>query len=274
MTTGIDKLRGLVNASGFAFQIAVEAAVEDSQAAHGWTAHVREYPWRTDQGAGFVDLVLRRGPLFLIVECKRVRGADWVFLMPDEDQHSRTHAMVRWTNTVPHRRPLADWDDIQIDPGSSEAEFCVVRGQGEGDRPLLERLAGPLVQSVEAVASDLLMIHEQVGSTCVLVPVLVTTATLHVGRFDPAAINLSTGDIVGGDFREVGSVRFRKSIAPTSVPLEYEPEALSDLTRGSVRTIFVVNASYFVEWLSAFSTRVQSGSAPWDFARERANAIG
>ena len=64
----------LVNASGFAFQLAVEHAVCSSHG-HNFQFVSREHAWRdadADRG-GFIDLVLQSSAVTWVVECKRTR---------------------------------------------------------------------------------------------------------------------------------------------------------------------------------------------------------
>src|SRR5687767_5133019 len=236
----------LLNASGFAFQLAVEASVPKSgDSDERWRIERREYPWKTDAASGYIDLVLSRGNLFLAIECKRTKEATWLFLMPEEKQLSRTHAKVRWLNSVPHRRQLADWGDIQVRPGSSEAEFCSIRGSGERDAPLLERIGGTLTESIEGLSGDLLAIDAGSSRTRIILPVIVTNASLQLAQFVPSNVDLSTGGITTAEFQEVDHLRFRKSLSIGAIPDDLDGARLRDLASSSERTIFVVNASKF-----------------------------
>lgn len=268
------RLNDLLNASGFAFQLAVEAAVRAHPGRLGWRIAAREHPWTTKEDQGFADLVLTCGNVYLVVECKRTRDASWLFLMPDKDQLERSHARIAWIDTVPHKEALAGWDDIQLYPSSPEADFCVVRGQGEKDRPMLERIASEVVAAADGLCADLITIHERSSRTKLVIPVIVTNAELIVGEFDPASIDLARAEVDHAIFRAVPHARFRKSLGPGALPDDYEAEELRDLSFAAVRTVFVVNASGFVAWLNAFQTDAPSASSPWVAARNRANAIG
>lgn len=274
MTTDDDKLKGLLNASGFAFQLALESTVRRHPGHDGWTVTAREHPWKTLTGSGYIDLVVSAGRVHLVIECKRSRDATWMFLMPDEKHMSRSHARICWTNTVPHRRPLAGWGDIQIRPASPESSFCVVRGQGERDAPLLERIASGLAESSDGLAADFLALDEQSAAIRVVVPVIVTTATLVLGTFKPEDVSLASGELDAVSFSTVPYLRFRKSLAAAATPGEYEPEALRDLSASSERTVFVVSASQFTAWLDEFQMDVPSFGSPWESARNRADAEG
>lgn len=269
-----EKLNDLINASGFAFQLAVEAAVRANPGRLGWRVVTREHPWTTSQATGFTDLVLTCGNLYLVVECKRTRDAVWLFLMPEKDQLSRTHARIAWIDTVPHHKPLAGWDDIQVYPESAEADFCAIRGQGEKDRPLLERIASQVVEASDGLCADLITLHERSARTKLVIPVIVTNAELVVGEFDPAKIDLSRGEVESAKFTTVEHLRFRKSLGPSSRPEDYDPEEVADLGAEAVRTVFVVSAGAFVKWMGAVHINGPDSSSPWVTARGRANAMG
>jgi hypothetical protein len=267
-----ESLTKLLNASGFAFQLAVEDAAAKVGGDFPWKVTRREHPWKTDLGDGFIDLVLTRGAVNLAVECKRTRDGMWVFIVSNDGDVSRSHAKICWANTAPHRKPLSDWGDIQIYPTSPESDFCVVRGSGERDSPMLERLGSLVAESATGLASDILTIREGYDRTEIIVPVVVTSARLFVTRLDPTRVDLATGDAADLEFIEVPHVRFRKSLSLQRSDDFIEPERIADLAYGSERTIFIVNSLHLAEWLRAF--QVNSDSAPWFSARARANAGG
>jgi hypothetical protein len=267
-----DKLKSLLNASGFAFQLAVETAVRSTSMSEPWSVSGREYPWTTNNGHGYIDLVLSRNDVHLVIECKRSRDAIWMFLMPDKKQLERSHARIRWTNTVPHRRDLADWGDIQVYPQSPEADFCVVRGRGENDSPLLERIASSVANAAESLSADLLKLDKGSKRVTLVIPVLVTTASLMLSRFDPSDVDLKSGEVANASFTTVPHLRFRKSLALTSAPDEYDPTKLRDLSAASERTVFVVGGLHFTDWLKEFEIR--GSSRPWEAARNAAEAMG
>lgn len=269
-----EKLKDLLNASGFVFQLALEDAIRRAPLSGQWRITGREQHWTFGGDSGFIDLILSFGNTHLLIECKRTRGATWLFLMSDKEQMDRTHARICWTDTAPNRRPLAGWGDTQIYPASPEPSFCVVRGQGERDAPLLERLATAVVTSADGLASEFLKLENDPNDTNLIVPVIVTTASLYLGAFDPVDANLGTGEIDKVAFSKVQSVRFRKSLAPSEVPIEYEAESLRDLSAASERTVLVVEASSFLSWLRDLQFQATTSSSPWILARKRTEATG
>lgn len=270
--TSPENLAKLVNASGFAFQLAVEDAAAHLGGESPWKVVRREHPWKTDLGEGFIDLVLTKGAVNLAVECKRMRDGIWIFLVANDGDVSRSHAKICWANTFPHRRPLSDWGDIQLYPTSPESDFCVVRGSGEKDTPMLERLGSLVAESAWGLGSDILTLREGFDRTEIVVPVIVTSATLFVTRLNPGKVDLANGDATNLEFIKVPHLRFRKSLSPRRSADFTEPESIADLAYRSERTIFIVNSLHLAEWLKAF--HVNFDSAPWASARARANAEG
>ena len=243
-------------------------------AGNPWRVTGREHPWSTANGSGYIDLVLSNGNTHLVIESKRSRDATWMFLMPDVAQMSRSHACVCWTDTMPHRRALSGWGDTQVYPNSPESEFCIVRGQGEGDKPLLERLASSVVESTDGLSHHFLELGRESRTTNVVIPVIVTNAQLVAARFHPKQIDLLTGELPSADYSAVPHLRFRKSLAAASSPFEYDPESLEDLAAGSERTVFVVRGSELTNWLEVFQRSASDSSSPWESARGAADAMG
>lgn len=264
----------LLNASGFAFQLAIEAAVRAAPGRIQWRVVGREHPWKSESSSGFADIVLTCGNLFVVVECKRTRAAAWMFLMPDVEQMSRSHAKVAWVDTKPHRQALAGWGDIQVYPSSPESDFCAIRGQGENDRPMLERVAAQVVAAADGLCANLVTLHERSARSKVVIPVIATNAELVVAQFDPSAVDLTGAEVMDAKFKSVPHVRFRKTLGTAAADLDYEPEELRDLTEISVRSVFVVRASSFTDWLGALDISPSDGSGPWASARSRADAMG
>jgi hypothetical protein len=85
--------RKLLNASGFAFQLAIEYAVQAKAGGIQSCIVGREHPWSSGSAVGFADIALSCVNLFVVVECKRTRDAAWTFLMADV-QHVRREVMV------------------------------------------------------------------------------------------------------------------------------------------------------------------------------------
>src|SRR6267154_1139200 len=127
----ISILAKAINNSGFPFQLGVKAIANRSPS---WRAVLTEHPWRDVMlGEGFIDLVVRDAGAFvnLVVECKRARETDWMFLreaVVSEHSDNRTHVRVRTIGRT------NEWLDANFLPGSPEANFCHIRKQGGTQR--------------------------------------------------------------------------------------------------------------------------------------------
>ena len=216
-----ETLRELVNSSGFPLQFAVEHLVSRSTEEHAWKILVREHPWKHPRlkQEGFIDLVLERGNVRLVIECKRRRQAAWVFLVPDGSTPGVRRARCHWVAHFPER-DFENWDDFEILPYTYESQFCVVRGQSNEQKPFLEGVAGCLATATESVGSEERGLAGRANEerTKVFAPVVVTTAQLQVCRFDPGQVSLDDGEIAGGTFESVPYIRFRKSLTTELVP--------------------------------------------------------
>lgn len=252
-----NKLLDLINGSGFLFQLGIEAEVKRTRHEHLWNVAAREYPWERDGAGGFIDLVLSRGPLRVVLECKRTREATWVFLTTSDSK--RSFFWCPWAQYVSGSRFQGGWIDFQVLPACPIAEFCIVRGQGEGDKPLLERLCAGLVQAVDGLAEEELQIWSNASqrNLGVYIPVIVTTATLQLCVYDPARVSMTDGSIQEAEFKAVPYVRFRKSLA-TTLSKEARPDSLEGALADRERSVFIVNAEHFTEFLKELEIREDS----------------
>lgn len=257
-----DELTKLLNGSGYLLQLGLEHAILETQQSHHWKVLSREHPWRTAASEGFTDLILGAGAVRLVLECKRPSGGKWLFLSPSPSATTERLCCHLSVTSDGHNQVFR-WIDAETEPSGPESSFCIVRGSGEGDRSLLERLAGPLLDAIPALASEELKVGYRSGTPYSLfhVPVIVTTAELQVARFDNAAISLGSGELPAAAFECVPFIRFRKSLAHEIS----DPKATTSLrviARDKERSILVVNAAAFTDFLSAF--RLHSGSdAAW-----------
>lgn len=203
-----EDLLKLVNASGFLFQLCVEDEVMKTSSSHGKTVLAREHRW-VDPLTGsekFIDLVLTTGTNGkMVVECKRVTDATWIFLVPSTASSTRS-ANVLWTKRYDDQKHMAAWDELLLNPESLVSSFCMVRGQGEKDQPMLERISSVLLRSTECLAEEELAYHVPSSSSGILqfyFPVIITTAKLMVCKYDATNIELASGQIADADFEEV-----------------------------------------------------------------------
>jgi len=271
-----ESVRNLINASGFLFQLRVEHAIRTITDRHRsvWTI-AREHRWvdPTSGTEGFVDLVVEHGAGRMVIECKRVQDGNWIFLIPDKrDRMSR--AKLLWTHQQAQRKDLSGWDDFHVAPSSPESAFCTVRGQGERDVPMLERISGILLRSTEQLANEELALGRPSinGTPHVYYPMIITNAALQVCRFDPCDIDPLTGQLPEGEgeFESVPFIRFRKNLS-TSSSFQRAPSDLKQANTEYERTVFVINiaelTNILTEWEVGPFDRFTSW--PWIPARQQ-----
>ena len=263
-------LLNLVNASGFLFQLKIEQEISATFSSHGKSVLAHEHKWvDLDSGKeGFIDLLVTAGTNGKIaIECKRVRDAEWVFLVPQDSQATKS-ARILWTRRFTDKHQGAAWDEFGFDPESLEAEFCIVRGHGENQQPMLERISAILIRSIEALANEELGFERPVGRSGLrfYFPAIITSATLHICRVKASDIELMSGDLQSATFEEVPFVRFTKSL-PSSLTSSRPPSNVSEAARESLRTVFIVNAAHLGQFLSGrweFNHPAWGGPWPWD----------
>ena len=248
-------LTKLIGQSGFPLQAGVDQFVTSSINSLGWKVLYREHGWRfDDHQSGFIDLVLedRYGTSVLVIECKRVLESDWVFLDTSPTKSNSKETRLWATNTANHGQEHCGFFDARSLPESPESMFCVVAGQDAKSRPMLERLAAETIASVEALAlEEHPVIAKRQYGLRMYVPVIITTAKLHLSRFNPGNVNMATGEPADVAHEEIKWVRFRKqfssdvAVAPRNVEWDF-----SELARAKEKQIFVVNVLAFPEFLS------------------------
>lgn len=273
MTASNQDLLNLVNASGFLFQLRVEQEITSTEPKHGKAVLAREHPWvhPVTRDEGFIDLITTAGTNGKIIfECKRLRDAEWVFLI-DPSAKPTASAWIIWRKRLSEDRRASAWDEFSLKRQSLEAEFCVVRGQADMQVPMLERLAAIVLASVEALANDETAYPQEVGWTGVrfYFPAIVTTARLFVCRADPSTIDLTLGELKDAVFEEVPYIRFTKSL-PTTLGSSMLPANVPEAARESRRTVFVVNASHLTPFLTGeweFDPPWDGVSWPWNFPK-------
>ena len=249
----------IANDSGFPLQIAVERSVAETTESHGWTVRYVEHAWSNhlDQQSGFIDLVLQDNDksIFLVVECKRLRQATWVFM------HSKGEIAVRrnaksWVSHYSNGKfKQFGWHDVPLDPACPEAVYCAVRGQSSNDKTtLLERVGGELISATEALTLEEKDFRTPTRPTFRLYyNVIVTTADLKVAKFDPKDVSLADGTLANAEINDVPFVRFRKQLSMR--PALLTPHDYMNGVRvayAKENTVFVVHADALVPFLEQF----------------------
>lgn len=195
--TAEDELLKVVNSSGFPLQIALQHAIEEKATA--WRVRHKEHAWSSpnDGTSGFIDLVVqhRQSEDSLVVECKRVQHAAWLFIGHSGSTAERRHCKAWATHYKDAAMKLFGWVDLSVDPPTPEAQFCCLRGQSTNDKnTFLERVAAELVSSTEALALEERDYRsDSQESMRLYFNVVATTASLHFVEFDRTALSLGDG---------------------------------------------------------------------------------
>lgn len=251
----------LVNESGFPLQVAAENIVR-AHAPGGWRLRHIEHAWKSADGTqtGFIDLVIedRNGIVVMVIECKRARDVDWVFLSSDgaaSDQRLASSWITRHIASGGYT--VFGFHDCGVGPASPQASMCLMRGQsGSTARPMLERVAADVVESTEALARQEKEYRSAADgqSTRLYFSVVLTNVRIFVAEFDPSKIDLATGELSEGTTKEVPYVRFRKQLRNAVLPLT--PDDYNSRDPGVIRTpentVFVVSATHFAQFLTDF----------------------
>lgn len=253
-----DDLSKLVNQSGFPLQLAIDRLVQDRSDELGWNVVYREHGWKHPDGqSGFADLVLedRHGSSVLVVECKRVLEADWIFLeeLPAKPASRRTRLWA--TNTANHGREHSGYYDARAMPESCESMYCVVAGQDAKSRPMLERVAAETTAAMEAIAmEELPVVTKRQYGLRMYVPVIVTTARLIVSRFDPKHVALKNGEASSAQHEVHPWIRFRKQFSTEFAVQPKNPEwDFSALAAAKEKLVYVVNVESLADFLAKWA---------------------
>jgi hypothetical protein len=252
--------RDRVNESGYPLQIALAHAVKARTNAHGWRVLYEEHAWKYEGREGFIDIVLEQEKLqvVLLVECKRPKDGEWVFLPGAGDARLRRHARARRVEreNAKVRANFPQWSDQPLDPKTPEAVFCVAA-----------KMAGATVDNVgaELIAATEALEREECGyldrrggnSRRLYFAAIVTTANLTVCSFDPNSISLADGKIPdGAEISSVGAVRYTKQLSTKPIsgtPVAGTGQEARALSLAKERTVFIINAQKLNDFLVDFN---------------------
>jgi hypothetical protein len=169
------------------------------------------------------------GPLRLVIECKRAKDTEWIFLREPsnyENQNHRSHLRARMAaNYSGMTTPVDEWVDVQFDPRSPEALFCIIRKNNQRSQELLEKTAAEIARATDALARQEMLIHHvpptrqpslNSGLSRLYIPVIVTTAKMSICDADYSSVDLETGEVAGTVSSPSPVVRFRKSFGSDS----------------------------------------------------------
>jgi len=257
--TAADQLK-LANDSGFPLQIAVQREIEHTRSSQQWNVRFVEHSWSNplDVRSGFIDLVVSNQArvLHLVIECKRVRDTNWLFL----ESSGRADPVKRakcWVSSFQGDEWVrVGWYDVDVTPRSPEALFCAVRGQKTGDGvTLLEKTAAEVVSATEALATEIRNYrHDFPSNFQMFFNVIVTTADLMVARFEPTKMSITDGTLESLQCERVPFVRLRKQLSTRRRVFGVDDfKSGTDLANEKENTVFVVRADALTQFLDLFN---------------------
>lgn len=248
------KLLNLINASGFLYQLGIETLIRSTEADHGYRIIAREHPWRNPESnaEGFIDLIIEHGAACLVIECKRSQDGVWAPLVSDPEQGRQHRVLCLWTHGMGEKaNHLAGCNEFNVLPPTEEANFCIVRGTGEGEISLIERLATRLLESVDALADEELKLSRLFHMPRVYIPIILTNAIIEVAYVDPTKVSMETGRLDQAKFERRDFVRFRKTFATPRADLG-DCRELADVDSRMERTVILMNSQYLAKTLKGF----------------------
>lgn len=249
-----EELLKLLNDSGYPLQLAAQAAVEHWKRSHQWSLLSAEHSWHHGRTglSGYTDLILQSNQALLLVECKRVRHATWLFFHSRGTQNVQRQAKMWVSGSVGATLKYFGSDDATAEPATPEANFCSLRGQTSAERvPLLEKTAAELALATEAFALEHWPMKPP-DQPCLRFygSAILTTANLRFATFDLGDVAITDGTLQKATFVEVPYLRFRKQVVP---PPESDSSSILSAKPTSAyskeSTVFVVNALHFSEFL-------------------------
>lgn len=253
----LNRLKGVVNKSGFPLQIGITHLINSGTDEHGWSVQYSEHAWQNsdDDNSGFIDLVLehKNRQLVLVLECKRVQDTSWVFLNPKKNIEERSYAKVWGSRYKSGEVTEFGWVKHALSPNSVQSGFVCIFGQKSNSTPMLEKVSAVLVSSTEALAiEEKLTLLSSDYPYRVYLNVIVTTAKLKVCSFDPADISLNDGTVSNCSFSEVPYIRFQKQLSTRfPYPITFHVGDSSEIMKAKENTVFVVHAEELVDFISA-----------------------
>lgn len=267
-----------VNSSGFAFQMRIEEEILKEP--NRWRLVGREHRWQDESGqSGYIDLLVDFDALRVLVECKKQKDKNWVFLKAKSGEH-RDRCSLLWAkkykpiDPMPIPTDFAAWDVFSVSPTSYVSAFCTLQGQGDNSKTLLEKTASELTHATECLAKEefAFTVAKDFPQQKVYLPAIVTNAKLTVCSFAPHKVNISTGELAleDAEFQEVPYIRFQKgletSILSSASQIGIQQElGLREINAEKERTVFVVNSDHLLDFLKHcdINTHQRDIQVPW-----------
>lgn len=269
-----EQIADAVNQSGFPLQLGLQRIVANSL---DWKLPLVEHSWTDSLSIDpkFIDFVVsgKHKPWRLVVEAKRARSTEWIFLISKRGASQKFDVQAR---AVSDTLPMNDWVRTYFLPLSHSASFCIVRKGNQYSQELLERTAAELVRATDALAEQETAISgramnragqlgtlgqlDGIPATRLYFPVIVTTARLYVAIGDYDETDLAQGDLADIAGEEVSMVRFTKSLSAPPIVTPRAPRAkdIRGLGQLAQRTVMVVQARHFSEFLGRWELKLDS----------------
>lgn len=229
-----------------------------------WWLAGREHRWQDESGqSGYIDLLVDFGYLRILIECKKQKDKNWVFLKAKSSQQ-KDKCTLLWAKKykpieqLPFNADFAAWDVFSLSPASYASAFCTMQGQGDNSRTLLEKTASELTHAAECLSKEELAFSaiKEISHQRIYMPLIVTNAKLTVCSFIPELVSISTGELSleNAQFETVPYVRFQKgletNIMNSKVQIRKGQDLeLKDINAEKERTVFVVNSECLIAFL-------------------------
>ena len=133
--------------------------------------------------------------------------------------------------------------------GSAESPYCVGE-KGKGGANLnLDNIASDLLDSCEGLLGDWSTLLPDAETACI--PIIITNALLYTCTFDPARMDLASGDLPDeAVFKPATFVRFRKAFRQGAGHATSATRDTQRVVAEGERTVFVVDSRHLVQFLS------------------------
>ena len=254
-----ERLRKVVNKSGFPLQIAIQSQIKASNK-HEWRVLFEEHFWKDNRSnqSGFIDLILDKDPSdTLIVECKRAKATEWIFLCDKESQSDHEATVKIWeTFCEDGKMSHFGWKEVSIPliPRSLESMYCVVSKKGNSLPTMLENFSADLLLATENFAKeDTVLFNSFPRYLRRYVSVIVTTAKLKLCEYDTSEISISSGEFDNAVFTELPYIRFRKQFLENNkTALDWNSSDSIEISKAKENSVFIVNIDSFEEFLTNF----------------------
>jgi hypothetical protein len=251
------KLLETVDSSGFLFQVKVAQQFRES----GLSPVLEEQHWVHPNGKyeGFADIVAISNRLRFVVECKRFRDAEWIFLTQERSFSQNRNIFYKISKYDSSNYPFRKWSEFGTHQKNiKEANQCVMKRNGK-DENLLESICTILINSIEAIAQDEIQIRKDQRGELIYIPMIVTTARLYLCEYNLNIIDINTGNLsineISPTLESVPYIRFRKSLGIRSNEL-VDSSSLKHLSLANERSILIIQAESLKGFLNSLESLI------------------